>query len=107
MYTKEDFLRDYPDRQMEPGLFEWLEELAQKKHQQGIEQGIEQGKLALFHTLSSILNHRLSEMPADVAAQLRLCTLGQLDSLVNVALDAATWEAFTTHLPPPSDKNEA
>ncbi|MCB0084580.1 MAG: hypothetical protein KDE47_26755, partial [Caldilineaceae bacterium] len=43
MYTREDFLRDYPERQTEPGLFAWLEELAQKKHQQGIEQGIEQG----------------------------------------------------------------
>ena len=43
MYTREDFLRDYPERQTEPGLFEWLAALAQKKHQQGIEQGIEKG----------------------------------------------------------------
>jgi hypothetical protein len=63
MYTREDFLRDYPDRQTEPALFEWLEELAQTKHQQGIEQGI-------YRTPTDILRHRLGEMSPAVAERL-------------------------------------
>jgi len=47
----------------EPGLFAWLEELAQTKHQQGIEQGIEQ---AIYRTLTDILRHRLGEIPLAV-----------------------------------------
>lgn len=104
MYTKEDFLRDYPDKNTEPGLFEWLEELAQRERQQGIEQGIEQGKLAMFGSLTEILKHRLGEIPADVDTRLRTCTLAQLNSLVNPALDAATWDEFVIHLPAPPDE---
>jgi hypothetical protein len=100
MYTREDFLRDYPDRQTEPGLFEWLEELAQTKHQQGIEQGI-------YRTLTDILRHRLGELPAVIDERLRACTLDQLNTLVNPALDAATWAEFAVHLPAPPDTNEA
>ena len=98
MYTREDFLRDYPDRQTEPGLFAWLEALAQKKHQQGIEQGIEQG---MYRTLVAMLNHRLGEIPRAVDERLRTCTLAQLNTLVNPALDAATWDAFIAALPQP------
>lgn len=104
MYTKEDFLRDYPDTNGEPGLFEWLEELAQKKQQQGLEQGIEQG---IYRTLTEILNHRLGEIPAAVDERLRACTLAQLNTLVNPAIDAATWEEFEVHLPAPLDGNAA
>ncbi|MCB0062609.1 MAG: hypothetical protein KDE19_10860 [Caldilineaceae bacterium] len=95
MYTREDFLRDYPDTNREPGLFEWLEELGQKK----LAQGIEQGKLAMYNTLMEILAHRLGEVPPAVDGRLRACTLAQLDTLVNPALDAATWDEFVVHLP--------
>jgi len=107
MYTKEDFLRDYPPRDDVPVLFGWqLEELrrqlaqaAQRQFEQGIEQGIEQGAVAMYHTLQAILNHRLGELPSSIDERLRACTLTQLNTLVNPALDAATWEEFTAHLP--------
>ncbi len=96
MYTREDFLRDYPDTKHEPGLFDWLEELAQKKHQQGIEQGI-------YRTLTEILSHRLGKMPTEIDTLLRTCTLAQLNTLVNPALDAATWDEFAQALPAPAE----
>lgn len=51
MYTREDFLRDYPETEEEPVLFEWLEALAQKKKDEGLEQGIEQGRAAMQSTI--------------------------------------------------------
>ncbi|MEZ4865533.1 MAG: DUF4351 domain-containing protein [Caldilineaceae bacterium] len=99
MYTREDFLRDYPDAPTEPGLFAWLEELAQKKHQQGIEQGTEQGKQAMHHTIAEILQHRLGALPTEIAERLQACTLDQLNALVNPALDVTTWEEFAVYLP--------
>ncbi len=108
MYTKEDFLRDYPPTDESPILFGWqLEELrrqmaedAQQQFEQGIEQGIEQG---LYRTLTEILKHRLGEIPSDVDERLRTCTLAQLNTLVNPALDAATWEEFAKALPIPAE----
>ena len=99
MYTREDFLRDYPDTNEEPGLFDWLEELAKKKHQQGIEQGIEQGELAMRGTIERILQQRLGNILPIVHTRLAACTLAQLNDLVNPALDAATWDEFVDALP--------
>ncbi|MBM3235427.1 hypothetical protein FJZ31_03925 [Candidatus Poribacteria bacterium] len=46
MYTKEDFLRDYPPKE-HPFVFPWEKEYHEKAiqeaTQQGIEQGVEQG----------------------------------------------------------------
>ena len=72
-----------------------------KLQSEGIEQGIEQGKLAMYRTLSEILKHRLGEMPTAIDEQLRACTLVQLNTLVNPALDATTWEEFAAALPAP------
>ena len=99
MYTREDFLRDYPDTNEEPGLFDWLEELAKKKHQQGIEQGIEQGELAMRGTIERILQQRLGNILPIVHTRLAACTLAQLNTLVNPALDAASWDEFVAALP--------
>ena len=99
MYTREDFLRDYPDTNEEPGLFDWLEELAKKNHQQGIEQGIEQGELAMRGTIERILQQRLGNILPIVHTRLAACTLAQLNTLVNPALDAASWDEFVAALP--------
>jgi len=63
-----------------------------KLQREGIEQGI-------YRTLSEILRRRLGAMPLAVDERLRVCTLAQLNTLVNPALDAATWEEFAAHLP--------
>lgn len=60
---------------------------------------VEQGKRAMIGTLTEILKHRLGAMPSAVAERLQTCTLVQLNTLVNPALDAATWEEFAAHLP--------
>jgi hypothetical protein len=48
-----------------------------------------------------MLNHRLGELPLAVDERLRACTLAQLNTLVNPALDAATWDEFIAALPQP------
>lgn len=53
MYTKEDFLRDYPPKKEYPFVFPWskeyhektIQEATQQGTQQGIQQGIQQSKL--------------------------------------------------------------
>ncbi|MEM7132600.1 MAG: DUF4351 domain-containing protein [Chloroflexota bacterium] len=100
MYTKEDFLRDYPPDEEEPGILEWLEELAQKKHQQGIEQGIEQGKKSKqIEMLIKLLTHRFGAVPDEMSEALAHCTLDQLDDLTTAAFDAPDLDAFIAYIP--------
>ncbi len=114
MYTKEDFLRDYPPTADTPVLFgwqleEWRKEIAKQAQQgieqvfkQGIEQGIEQGELAMRGTIERILQQRLGDIPSTVYTRLSDSTLAQLNDLVNAALDADSWEAFIAALPKPA-----
>ncbi len=56
MYTKEDFLRDYPPTEDSPFLFPWQVEAlkaqtAKQSLQQGIEQGISQKNRAIVHAM--------------------------------------------------------
>ena len=68
----------------------------------GREEGREQGEAALYNTLAQILQRRLGAVPPSVSDQLRQCTLGELNSLVNAALDATTWDDFMAALPTPA-----
>ena len=45
MYTKEDFLRDYPPKKEYPFVFPWSKEYHEKAIQEATQQGIQQGKL--------------------------------------------------------------
>lgn len=64
---------------------------------EGRTEGRKEGKLEL---IAQILQRRLGDMPPTVLDRLRRCTLTQLNTLVNPALDAATWEEFAAALPP-------
>lgn len=68
----------------------------------GREEGREEGEAALCNTLEQILQRRLGAVPPSVSDQLRQYTLGELNSLVNAALDAATWAEFLAALPTPA-----
>jgi len=84
-----------------------IEALAKEK-QLIREEGREEGEvLAMRRTIEQILRRKLGEFPPAVDERLRACTLAQLNTLVNPALDAATWEEFAAHLPMPPDTNEA
>lgn len=63
----------------------------------GREEGREE---ALCHTIEQILGRRLGNLPPVVSERLEACTLAQLNTLVNPALDAATWDEFVAALPP-------
>ncbi|MEM7133934.1 MAG: hypothetical protein AAF702_47000 [Chloroflexota bacterium] len=100
MYTREDFLRDYPDTNEEPSIFEWLEELSRKKQEQGIEQGIEQGKKTeRLEMLMELLQRRFEAVTDDLVETLTKCTLNQLYELTNPAFDASDLDAFMAQMP--------
>ncbi|MEZ4736352.1 MAG: hypothetical protein R3E79_55405 [Caldilineaceae bacterium] len=82
-------------REVREMLIEALEKEKQQIWQQGIEQGI-------YRTLTEILKHRLGAIPTAVEDRLQACTLAQLNTLVNPALDATTWDEFAAHLPQPT-----
>ncbi len=68
---------------------------------EGRTEGRKEGKLDL---IEQILQRRLGEIPPTVRDRLRRCTLTQLNTIVNPALDAATWEEFAAALPQPKTK---
>lgn len=68
----------------------------------GREEGREEGESALCNTLEQILQRRLGIVPPAVSERLRQCSLSELNSLVNAALDAATWAEFTEIMPNPT-----
>ena len=51
------------------------------------------------NTLTQILRQRLGDVPSAINKALQHCTLDQLNTLVNPALDASTWEVFAEALP--------
>jgi hypothetical protein len=53
--------------------------------------------------IEQILQKRLGAIPTAVHERLRVCTLDQLNTLVNPALDAATWDEFIVALPAPAE----
>ncbi len=63
----------------------------------GREEGREE---ALCRTIEQILQRRLGNLPPVVNKRLAACTFAQLNTLVNPALDAATWDEFVAALPP-------
>ncbi|MCE7980680.1 MAG: hypothetical protein DYG89_05765 [Caldilinea sp. CFX5] len=52
------------------------------------------------YDIEQILQRRLGDIPPTVRDRLRHCTLTQLNTLVNPALDAATWDEFAVTLSP-------
>lgn len=60
-----------------------------------------EGKLEL---IEQILQRRLGAMPTAVRDRLHRCTLNQLNTLVNPALDVTTWEELGAVLPQPKKK---
>lgn len=78
-----------------------LIEAREKERETLREEGRKEGKLEL---ITQILQRRLGDIPADVRNRLRRCTLAQLNTLVNPALDAATWKDFAAVLPHPGQR---
>ena len=62
----------------------------------------EKDKWAVCGALEQILQRQLGPVPAAVRNALRQCTLAELPTLVNPALDAATWDEFLAALPTPA-----
>ena len=73
------------------------ETLRDEGRKEGRTEGRKEGKLDL---IEQILQRRLGDIPPTVRDRLRRCTLTQLNTLVNPALDAATWDEFAVTLPP-------
>lgn len=85
----------------------WVDEIYQEGFEQGIEQGIERGiergvaqgveqgvAQGVLRQLLRILRHRYAALPESLPDQLAGLTLAQKESLVDVALDAETLDAF-------------
>ena len=96
MYTKEDFLRDYPPTEDAPFLFGWQIEAFTQKNR---EQGQEKGHAAAQSMLEQLLVRRFGPISDALRAQLHAYTLDQLQALVNPALDAADLDAFAAQIP--------
>jgi len=77
---------------------EWLHE--------GIERGLERGRRAVEEQLLHVLAHRLGAVPAEIQAALHDLSLDELRSLLEPALDAATYAEFRAHLPARGQKAE-
>lgn len=61
------------------------------------EEGDKQAVSLLVNWFHQLMAH--GRVPFSISERLRLCALGELNALVNPALDAATWEEFGTYLP--------
>jgi hypothetical protein len=72
------------------------EVLQNEARKEGRQEGRKEGKLEM---IIQILQRRLGDVPTDVHERLRRCTLTHLNTLVNPAFDATTWEEFTAALP--------
>ena len=86
---------------------EWgFEQGIEQGVEQGVEQGIEQGRVAMQITLEQLLKSRFETLPEEASTKLARCTLGQLQKLVNPALDAPDLEAFLAFIPEPVEGEE-
>ena len=75
-----------------------------KEKEQIREEGREEGEtLATTRMIEQILQRKLGEIPTGMRERLVACTLAQLNTLVNPALDAATWDEFIVALPAPAE----
>jgi hypothetical protein len=75
------------------------EEIRREERKEGRREGHKEGKLEM---IVQLLQRRLGDVPTDVHERLHRCTLTQLNTLVNPAFDAATWEEFVAALPQPA-----
>ena len=67
----------------------------------------EKRKAAVCEVLEQILKRYLGPMPVEVSNELHECALTDLAYLVNVALDATTWDEFVDALPANADGGSA
>ena len=72
--------------------------------QEGIEEGLQQGER---RALLRMLERRFAPVPEEVDARLQGMTAQQLDDLVGVAVDAASFEEFVRGIPAPAGGSEA
>jgi hypothetical protein len=97
---KQIFLRNLSPEELDAYLDPaYKQTLLNAGRKAGREEGREEGEVALYRTIEQILERRLGAAPATVRDRLHACTLAQLNTLVNPALDAATWEEFAPALP--------
>lgn len=83
------------------------QEILEQGIEQGTEQGIEQGrKLQQIDILKQLLQMRFGEIPEGMLSVLSECTLDQLQSLFNPALEAESLTAFMAHIELPNEDSE-
>lgn len=76
-----------------------IEKEKQEILQKGIEKGIEKGRVAFQSTIEQLLRTRFGNVSTEISAALTNCTLDQLQSLINPALDSPDLEAFLAKVP--------
>lgn len=72
----------------------WYQEAFDEGHQKGIERG----RVAAEELLLRVLTRRLGTAPDDVKQRLDRLSLSQLQALVDIAFDAASWAEFQNHV---------
>ena len=98
MYTKADFIRDYPTKADEDNIFIYMAEMFTKNRQEGREEGREEGQAAMRQTLLGLIEYRYKPSSEDMAnfeEQLEeIQELGIFMSLNNACLDYEDIEDF-------------
>jgi predicted transposase YdaD len=94
------FVSRFEKRAIREGLLQGIEQGIQQGVQQGIQQGIQQGVAAMRDAVMRVLRRRFGEAADQVRPAIdAIDSLEVLKSLVDVALDAPTLQAFAEALP--------
>ena len=68
--------------------------------QEGRQEGQQEGmRLAMEESIMRVLRHRFGPPPDDIHPALRQLPLSTLEGLIDLALDAASWDDFKSRLP--------
>jgi len=73
----------------------WKEEGRKEGLEEGLEQGLEKGlKQGALRQLLRVLEHRFGPVPRGVEARLQALSAARLETLLDIALDAASLDEF-------------
>lgn len=80
----------------------YISTIARMEREEGRKEGREEGrKEGQVHLLLHLLTHQFGPASETIRTRIQALTIEQIESLVDIALDQATLDAFVEQLPPP------